>query len=62
MVQQNKKFLSPKQAAETVGATTTSVMKLIKSKSIKAEKLGWVWMISTTELPKLEELTKTKKN
>ena len=60
--QQTRKFYSPKQMAEEAETTTTAVMKLIRNKSIKAEKLGWVWMIPVTELPKVKDLLNPKKS
>lgn len=58
---QTKKYLSPKQAAEEVNVTVSAVMKIIRAKEIKAEKLGWVWMIPVSEIPRLEEIIETKK-
>lgn len=61
-ISQTRKFLSPKQAAEEIDSTVSAVMKVIRAKEVKAEKLGWVWMIPVGELPKLRDLVKSRKN
>jgi len=51
------KYYSPKQAAEEIGITTTAVLKAVRAGTIKADKLGWVWMIPEAEVNKLKELS-----
>ena len=57
---QSRKYLSVTQIAEAAGVTKTAVMKLINAKSIKAEKVGWVWVIPASELDKIISLAKSK--
>ena len=53
---QAQKQYSTRQAAEKLHITISAVMKAIRSKSIKAEKFGWVWMIPAAEVNNLREL------
>jgi len=55
------KLLSPKQAAEEAGTTTSIVMTAIRKKAIKANKVGWVWTISSGEISKLREFINDRK-
>jgi len=52
------KFISPKQLAEATGLTKTAIMKLIRKKAIKADKMGWNWLIPVTEIEVVKALQK----
>lgn len=47
-------MLSLKEASEMSGMSVPRILRRIKKGQIKAEKLGWQWVITEKELAKLK--------
>ncbi len=45
-------YISPKEAAMELGLRYGQVMRLIKSKKLPAEKVGWGWLVPKTAVAK----------
>ena len=49
-----KEFYSVSEASIATGMTSPRIMRRIRSNTIQAEKIGWVWVIPSAEIEKLK--------
>lgn len=49
-----KDLYTIREAAEILNLKTNKLMYLIRTNRIKARKIGWIWVLSQTEVKKLE--------
>lgn len=54
-MEDKKEQYSVSEAAEGTGMTTPRIMRRIKNETIKASKVGWVWIIPASEVEKLKK-------
>lgn len=50
-----KDFYSVSEASIATGMTSPRIMRRIRSNTIIAQKIGWVWVIPAAEIEKLKE-------
>jgi excisionase family DNA binding protein len=50
-----EKLYSVREAAEALGKKTAAIMKGIRKGTIKADKVGWSWVITATEIDRLKK-------